>query len=222
MKRETILWLRFTWRIKTAPGKTNLRATTTLINNDIAWAPRSSYTWSRWVLKFSPYEPVNPPFCNRKAPDHHTWTFFFNFFKKWRSILFANRNLNFRRTMEVIFKMEIYAGKALVISHWLREEIYLKEVALSKTQGLGRNRACETHSPMRSTGAQMRAIWEGRERQEGVSRTMEADSIHRFITFPFTLKCLENIWHMVAVKYLLLSLYYYLWIEARERPPKTI
>lgn len=28
--------------------------------------------------------------------------------------------------MEVIFKMEIYAGKALVISHWLREEIYLR------------------------------------------------------------------------------------------------
>lgn len=60
--------------------------------------------------------------------------------------------------MEVIFKMEIYAGRALVISHWLREEIYLKEVALSKTQGLGRKRACETHSPMRSTGARMRAI----------------------------------------------------------------
>lgn len=68
--------------------------------------------------------------------------------------------------------MEIYSGRAPGISHWLREEIYLKEIALSKTQGLSRNWAYETHCPMGSTGAQIRAVREGRENQEGISRIM--------------------------------------------------
>lgn len=73
--------------------------------------------------------------------------------------------------MEIIFLMEICSRRAPVISFWLRQEIYLKERALSKTQGLGRNWAYETHSPG-SMGAQRRAIREDKENQERISRIM--------------------------------------------------
>ena len=99
---------------------------------------------------------------------------FFQLFFKWISI--CQKKLNFRSTMEFFFLIEICSGTAPVISYWLREEIYLKERALSKTQGLGRNWAYEIHSPG-SMGAQRRAIREHKENQERISRIMGRQSL---------------------------------------------
>lgn len=86
------------------------------------------------------------------------------------------KEITFQEYYGNFFLIEICSGTAPVISYWLREEIYLKERALSKTQGLGRNWAYEIPSPG-SMGAQRRAIREHKENQERISRIMGRQSL---------------------------------------------